>query len=282
MSTSLEKLVNNLEESQLSILKNHFPNHLQLLARKGVYPYDYFSSFEKFEEKELPPPEAFYNTLTDEAVRPEDYQHAQNVWRTFNLKNLGEYHDLYLKTDVLLLTDVFENYRTLCLTNYEIDSAHVLTSPGLSWQACLKKLNAPLQLLTDVDMLLFFEKGIRGGVSVISQRYAEANTPYMNEDYNPNIPTSYIMYWDANNLYGYNMSEYLPCAEFEWIIPENIDEAFISRLEDDADYGYVFEVDIDYPAQLHELHNEYPVAPEKCPCSHRRHAIILCKKFNER
>ena len=91
------------------------------------------------------------------------------------MKNLGEYHDLYLKTDVILLADVFENYRTLCLTNYEVDSTHVLTSPGLSWQACLKKLDAPLQLLTDVDMLLFFEKG---GVSVISQRYAESNNPY--------------------------------------------------------------------------------------------------------
>ena len=270
LPTSLEKLVNNLDEAQFHILKSQFPSStdFSLLTRKGVYPYDYFTCLNKFEESVLPPPAAFHNSLTNEDISLEDYQHAENVWKTFNMKTLGEYHDLYLKTDVLLLADVFENYRQLCLQYYDIDSAHTFTSPSLSWQACLKKSKKPLQLLTDIDMLLMFEKGIRGGVSMISHRHAQANIPNTKE-FDPEKAPSYIMYWDANNLYGWAMSEYLPFGGFEWISPNNfmkdekIDEEKILGLSDTASQGYIFEIDLDYPASLHKTHNDYPVALER-------------------
>ena len=115
-----------------------------------------------------------------------DYRHANNVFNQFKLNNLGDYHDLYVKSDTLLLADVFNNFRNMCLKKYELDPAHFLSLPGLlAWQACLKKTNTELELLTDYDMLLMVEKGIRGGICHSIQRYAKANNKYM-KNYNKN------------------------------------------------------------------------------------------------
>jgi len=132
---------------------------------------------------------------------------------------LGEYHDLYLKTDVLLLTDVFENFRDKCLKNIGLDPCHYLTSPGLAWDAALKKTKVKLDLITDIDMQLFIEKGLRGGISYIAHRYAKANNKYL-KDYNPELDDSYLMYLDANNRYGWAMSQPLPTGDFKWLNPE--------------------------------------------------------------
>ena len=160
--------------------------------------------------------EAFYSKLKKEHIRHEDYEHAKRVWEAFECENLGTYHDLYLLTDTLLLADVFENFRKTCLKNYGLDPAHYYTSPGLSWDALLKHTSMKLELLTDYNMYLFIEKGIRGGISTEMRRYSKANNSYLN-DFNPEQEISYIPYLDANNLYGWAMSQPLPVGKFAWM-----------------------------------------------------------------
>ena len=135
-----------------------------MLLRKGIYPYEYMDSWEKFNEASLPDKKDFYSELNKENITDEDYAHAQKVWKVFEIKNLGEYHDLYVQSDTLLLADVFENFRDKCIEIYELDLAHFLSAPGLAWQACLKKTGVKLELLTDNDMLLMTEKWIWGGM----------------------------------------------------------------------------------------------------------------------
>ena len=184
LQTSLANLVGNLQPDDFHSTKEIFKENVELLTRKGVYPYDYVSSIEKLSETQLPPKDQFYSKLNDEDISDEDYHHAHNVWNTFGCKTIRDYHDLYLKSDVLLLADVFENFRKTCLTHYNLDPAHYFTSPGLAWDACLKETGQELQLLHDYDMLMMFERGIRGGITHISKRYSEANNKYM-KDYNP-------------------------------------------------------------------------------------------------
>ena len=162
MASSLASLVENLAKSDLSKFvhtKKEFGERYKLLTKKGIYPSDYMNGIEKFSETQRPPKEEFYSKLNDCGVSDEYYEHAQRIWKEFGIKNLGEYHDLYLKSDVLLLADVFEEFRNICLKNYSLDPAWYYTSPGLSWDALLKHLRVKLELLTDPDMLLVFEKG---------------------------------------------------------------------------------------------------------------------------
>ena len=225
------------------------------LQKKGIYPYDYMDGIEKFSEENLPPKEAFYSKLNDCGVSDEDYERAQLIWKEFEIKNLGEYHDLYLKSDVLLLADVFEEFRNICLKNYSLDPAWYYTSPGLSWDALLKHSEVKLELLTDPDKLLLFEKGIRGGIPMISNRYGQANNKYMEEKYDPSHPSKYLAYLDANNLYGWAMMKPLPVGDFKWMEER--------ELEHWENFPCILEVDLDYPKDLHDLHNDYPLAPER-------------------
>ena len=216
MSSSLEKLVSNLPKESLNYTTQEFKGKkLDLMSQKGVYPYDFMDSFDKFNEK-LPTKEDFYSILNNQHISNEDYKHAQTVWDTFSLKNMGEYHDLYLKSDILLLADVFENFRKTCLQYYKLDPCHYFTSPGLSWDAMLKMTDIKLELMTDIDMFQFIEKGMRGGISYIANRYGKANNKYM-KTYDEKAPSKYIMYLDANNLYGSAMSQYLPTGGFRWM-----------------------------------------------------------------
>ena len=178
-------------------------NKFVLLLRKGVYPYEYVDNWEKFDETSLLNKEDFYSNLNMEDNNDIDYRHVNNVFKRFELENLGRYHDLYLQSDTLLLAGVFENFRDMCIKEYELDPAHFLS---LAFQAYLKKTNIELQLLTDYDMLLMVEEGIRGGICHSIHRYAKANNKYM-KNYNNNEESSYIQYLDANNLYGWAMSK---------------------------------------------------------------------------
>ena len=171
--------------------------------RKGVYPYDYVDGLDRLSETELLSKNEFYSRLSCDDISDEDYTHAQKVWKAFGCKSMKDYHDLYLKSDVLLLTDVFETFRGVCCKNYDLDPAWYFTVPGLSWDAALKKTEVELELLTDPDMLLMFEQGIRGGVSSIMTRYGKANNKYMGKDFDPKEPSKYLQYLDANNLYGW-------------------------------------------------------------------------------
>ena len=257
MSSSLDKLAGNLEDRDFIYTKDYFTDPVQfnLMKRKGVYPYDYIDSFSKFYDRELPQREEFYSLLTDNNISEDDYSHAKNVWNTFNLKNMGEYHDLYLKTDILLLTDVFENFRKTCLTYYKLDPLHYITSPGLAWDAMLKMTGINLKLITDIDMQLFIEKGLRGGISYIAHRHAEANNKYM-KNFDIDKLISFLMYLDANNLYGWAMSKPLPYGNFRWVNADWV-------IAKEYGIGHIYEVDLEYPEDLHDLHNDYPCAPEK-------------------
>ena len=256
MSTSLESLVNNLPDDAFNNLERYYKGEkLNLVKGKGVYPYEYMDSLERFKENKLPPKEAFYSRLMGEGISNEDYERAKKVWKVFGMKTLQDYHDLYNVTDVLLLADVFENFRNICLDNYKLDPAHYFTAPGLAWDACLKITNVELELLSDIDMLLMIEKGIRGGVSMISNRHGKANNKYMGKSFIDTIISTYIMYLDANNLYGWAMSKPLPTHGFEWM---KVDELETWEL-----HSCILEVDLEYPKSLHDLHNDYPLAPEQ-------------------
>ena len=262
MSSSLEKLVGNLPKESLKYTSKMFKGtKFDLMVRKGVYPYDYMDIFDKFNSP-LPKKEEFYSILNNEHISDENYKHAQNVWNTFNLKNMGEYHDLYLQSDILLLTDVFENFRKTCLEYYKLDPCHYFTSPGLSWDAMLKMTDIKLELMTDVNMFQFIEKGLRGGISYIANRYGKANNKYM-KDYKKDKPSKYIMYLDANNLYGWAMSQYLPTGGFKWLKQNKIDNLDLKKYDKENKKGIILEVDLEYPEKLHDLHNDYPLAPEK-------------------
>ena len=262
MSSSLDKLVSNLPKEALKYTSQTFKNEkLDLMSKKGVYPYDFMDSFEKFNEK-LPSKEDFYSILNDEHITDKDYQHAQTVWDAFSLENMGEYHDLYLKSDILLLADVFENFRKTCLQYYKLDPCHYFTSPGLSWDAMLKMTDIKLELMIDIDMFQFIEKGMRGGTSYIANRYGKANNRYM-KTYDEKAPSKYIMYLDANNLYGWAMSQYLPTGGFKWLAKNQIDKINLAKYKEDSNKGLILEVDLEYPKELHDLHNDYPLAAEK-------------------
>ena len=255
MASSLDKLVSNLDRSSFQNTSKFYEGkQLDLLLRKGVYPYDYMDSLQKLDETQLPPKEAFYSTLSGEGISDEDYEHAQKVWKEFGMKTIRDYHDLYNQSDVLLLADVFENFRDVCSKNYGLDPAWYYTAPGLAWDAALKITEVNLELLSDPDMLLMVEKGIRGGISMISNRYGKANNPYMDEKYDKNEATKYITYLDANNLYGWAMSKPLPTHGFKWM-----DE---NELNSWKHHPCILEVDLEYPKGLHDLHNDYPLAPE--------------------
>ena len=261
MQSSLDKLVNGTDE--FPIMKKLMPeeNKRKLLLKKGIYPYEYMDSFERFAQTQLPEKGKFYPSLSSKGITDEEYAHAKQVWETFGCRNLGDYHDFYLTTDAAPLAEVFENFRKVCQERYGLDPAHYYSAPGLSWDALLKKTGVELELLTDMDMHLMIERGMRGGISMVSKRYAKANNPRV-EGYDRAQPKNYITYLDANNLYGWAMSLPLPKKNFHWkrVMPT---EEQIMKMKWNSKKGWILEVDLEYPAQLHDAHNDYPLTPEK-------------------
>ena len=175
--SSLNKLAKGSEE--IPIMNGMVPeeNERRLQLQKGIYPYEYMDSFERFGETELPEKEKFYSSLSGKGITDEEYVHAKQVWATFGCRNLGDYNFLYVATDSLLLADVFKNFRKVCPEKCGLDPAHYYNAPGLSWDALLKKTGVELELLTAMDMHLFIERGMRGGISMVGKRYAKANNP---------------------------------------------------------------------------------------------------------
>ena len=276
LPTSLGALVNNLPKDAFNNLERHYTGEkAELIKRKGVYPYEYMNTEERFKETKLPPKKAFYSRLSGEGITEEDYKHALNVWNVFNMKTILDYHELYNETDVLLMADVFENFRDNNLKIYGLDPAHYFTAPGLSWDACLKITGVELELLSDLDMLLMFERCIRGGILMISNRYGEANNKYMGESFNKNKPSKYLMYLDANNLYGTAMCNKLPTHGFKWMSGgelENLYENQVLQIWNKT--PCILEVDLEYPKKMHNLHNDYPLCPEGVKCKNGVEKLI--------
>ncbi|KAJ8978158.1 hypothetical protein NQ317_016861 [Molorchus minor] len=260
LSTSLQNLGDNLRNINL-----FFPDDekFNLMRGKGVFPYSFVDNLDKLKFPVLPSKEQFFDKLNNVHVTYQDYERAKSVWSLFDGQILGNYSDLYLKADVLLLCDVFENFRKISLEKYKLDPAHYYTAPGLSWDAMLKLTKVELELLTDrIDMIHFLKKGIRGGISQCSERKHIANNQFL-PNYNPDEPTSFITYLDATNLYGHSMSQALPTGGFMWLSQEEIDNLDITSISDNSNEGYyIFEVDIHYPQELHDSHADLPFLVE--------------------
>ena len=267
MASSLEALVNNLPEGALNNLNKYFtPEQVKLLKQKGFFPYDYMDDIKKLKDKKPPPQKAFYSKLTGKGINNYNYNHVLNVWKTWKMKTFTEYLELYNVTDVLLLADVFENFRDICLKNYGLDPVYYYTAPGLAWDAMLKMTGVNLELLSNIDMLLMVEKGIRGGISIISNRYGKANNKYM-KDFNKSELSKYLMYVDANDLYGWAMSQKLPVHSFKWMSNKEIENIFNNQIVQVWEKTpCILEVDLIYPEELHDAHNDYPLCPERVEC----------------
>lgn len=265
MAASLETLANNLEDADLKSVRAHFPidNQFNLMRRKGIFCYEYLDSFDKLNDTILPPIEKFYSNLYNTSCSIDDYEHAKRVWETFNCQSLKDYMELYLKTDVLLLTDVFENFRKSCKRVHKLDPCQYYTAPGLSFDAMLRFTKITLDLLRDLNMFNVIKKGIRGGLVQCTKRLAKANNKYM-KDYDKNSPSHYLLYLDANNLYGWAMKQYLPEGDFKWLQPEEAitDVEEILKFMHNSTIGYIYVVDLEYPEELHDLHNDLPFCAE--------------------
>ena len=278
LPNSLDKLVQNLLKSSnkdynlFNETKKLFREYqtekgvtnesFKLLLQKGVFPYSYFTSLEKLQETDLPDRADFFNDLTKSECSEQDYSHARKVYDHFKCRNLKDYQNLYMRLDVCLLADVFENYRKLSMRNYGLDPTHFFTSPSLSWNACLKTTKVKIDLIVDPEMSNFIDQGFLGGVSFARNPYLKANNPKC-PGFNPNLPEKWILLLDANNLYGWAMKQALPMGGFEWVNDLNqFTEQKIKSLSDDSGIGYMFQVDLDYPRDHHHDHSQYPLAPE--------------------
>ena len=275
LPSSLESLVKNLSKKDFKNLLKYFtPEQVKLIKQKGFYPYEYMDSIEKFKEDKPPPQEAFFSKLSGSGISKKNYELVLAVWIAFNMKTMLDYHNLYNKTDVLLLADVFENFRDICLKNYGLDPVYYHTAPGLAWDACLKMTGIRLELLSDINMLLMFEKGIRGGISIISNRYGEANNKYM-KGFNKNKVKKFLTYLDANNLYGCAMSMKLPTHGFKWLTSREMENIYNNQVVQVWEKTpCILEVDLEYPEKLHDLHNDYPFCPERVKCNNRIEKLI--------
>lgn len=268
---SLETLTKSLFASDPSAFKlsqkKYGDNpHFKLLLGKSPYPYNFVRSYEAFKCTELPPRSAFYNDLLSEPLSEEDYLLAQKIWDAFHCKTLLDYTKLYLTMDVLLLADIFESWRSKCLSFYGLDPSYYLSAAQYSMDAALKFTGIHLELLRDYEMHTFFEEGIRGGIVSAVTKYARANNRYM-PDFDKSKPENYLMYFDCVNLYGYAMCKELPYKGFTWLTDEEVDTFDIFRTPAHGT-GYVLSVQLMYPPEFHDEHNQYPLAPEKLAVRH--------------
>ena len=220
--------------------------------RKGVYPYIHVDCLKKIDNTSLPSKDAFYSKLTGNDITDDDYRHAQTVWKEFNIESMTDYHNWYNLSDVQLLADNFDNFRNICMNHYGSDPAWYFNAPGIARDAALKITMVQLELLSDPDILLMIESG-RGGIATISHRHAKADNEYMGTEFDPTNDAKFISYLDANNLYGWAMSKQLQTSGFEWMTDDELD--------DWKHLNCFREVHLEYPEDLHYLHNDSSLAP---------------------
>ena len=191
--------------------------------------------------------------------------------------------DVYLQLDVLLLVDFFETFRRTCLGFYSLDPLHYYTTPGLAWDAALRMSRVELELITDENIYNLIENSIRGGISMISTRYARANNPSFPSTYYDKLPGQDLIYLDANNLYGCAMSQFISTHGFRLLSNDEITALELENLRDDSEDGYIYEVDLHYPAKLYNQHDDYPLAPESLvKCTHQSNSPYFQSLYNRK
>ena len=265
VSQSLENLAKTLTFQDFKHLRESFAgisdNLFLKITRKSFSPYSYLDCFEKI-EKPLPEYGSLWkNTLTGKIdVSLADYQHAIDVYNLFGSMNLGEYHDI-LKTDVLTLADFFEKFRSVCLNLYKLDTSHFFSVPNLSWEDMLISTNVKMGLLEDINMLLFFERAVRGGLKGAGELgHFKANNPHM-DSFDPNDAATFGAFLDFTSLYAGTMQKMMPLGNYKWNTEITIDE--ILQTSEESSVGLFVEVDLEYSPHLHDIHNGLPLAPEK-------------------
>ena len=287
LPSSISNLTDNLrtDENAFSYIKTREHRKIwSYIFRKGVFPYDYITSYKKLLESQLPPKEAFFNKLTNSCIKDSEYVFAQEIWNIFKCETLLDYMKVYLKSDVSLLLCIVEKYRDTCLEQFKLDPLKYISSSQLSFDAMLKKTHCKFELLCDKEMYSFMEKGLRGGISTVNHRYAKANNKYL-KDYNSDLPNTFIIYIDANSLYAEAMLNNLPVSNFRWMTSNEISKFDVNSISDDNKIGYILSVDLQYPPELHEAHNIYPLAPEKYKCHYNElsdYTHILSKKLDSK
>ena len=287
LDTSLENLVQNLIKSnhEFKIFNCFYQNekNRNLLLRKGVFPYSYFQSLSVLNEPGLPPKSAFYNRLTETDISDQDYEHALAVYEAFGCKRFSDYLEIYQNCDVILLAEVFTSFRRASMNYYSLDPVHFITSADLTWNAGLKLTKVELQLFSDINDYIWVESQMRGGICFLGKRYAVSNDPYISENYNPNKENSYIIGVDANNLYGFAMCQPLPYGNFRWLSQSEIDTFNILDTTPNSSVGFLLEIDLEYPQELHCLHDDLPMAPQHLNITYdmlSEHAKKLCDSLN--
>ena len=262
MLGSLATHVSNLQNvgiEKFKLTREHFQDDekFENVIRKGVFPYEWLTCVNSLAETKLPSKKDFFSRLNLSGISDEDYDHAKRVWSTFGMKTMREYHDLYLKTDALLLADVFENFRDMALKHFEVDPCHYLTAPSMFYDALLKMTRVELELVSDLEMFDFIERGKRGGVNTVMRRHAEANNKYMGDKFDPSKPSSFILYPDANSLYCWPMLQPLPVGNFRWLSEDELGKPL-------REFPPCFvSVDLEYPVELHDKFKDYPPAPDR-------------------
>ena len=267
MASSLDALAKTLQDSDLKLLRHRFQhfndNEFKKIRAKGIFPYSFLDSKEKFQAALPEYGEEWRNTLTGKIdVTPEMYSQGVEMYQLLECRYFGDYHDAYLQIDVYLLADVFELFRTVCISVYRLDPAYFYSAPNLSWDAMLVTTEVQLSLLDDIDMLLFCEKAIRGGLNGVGAlRHFKANNKYLST-YNPDQVSVYGAFFDVTSLYARIMMKMLPKDGYQWLECSSVEELF-SKYEADNNVGFFVEVDLTYPPAIHDKHYDFPLAPEK-------------------
>lgn len=262
---SLDSMVKLLSPEQLKPYLLHITtdeNRLKLLHRKGVFPYDYMNNEDRLNETCLPARTEFHNSLTNTSITEAQYELAQNMWVQFGCNTIRDYLEVYLVLDTMLLTGLVEAYRSTTHAHFKLDPTHYVSSASLSMDAMLRVTRVKLETLPTTDMYLFVTKSIRGGLCGTATRYAKSNHDLCS-DYDESKDNAHIISWDCNNLYGTSLCSKLPTGDFKWLTPREITTFDITQIPENGTRGYFLEVDLKYPQELHELHNDLPLAPEK-------------------
>lgn len=265
LSSSLATLAGTLDHLPITErrMKSLYPAISDsVIRRKGVFPYSYFDSLSRLDETCLPPIEAFKDDITGAECDPEDYAHALRAWSELGCQDFRAYAARYMFLDIYLLADVFEKFRDVSLSEDGLDPVHFVSLPGLSYNACFKRSGETIDLLQDIDMVRLFERGIRGGLTYVNKHHVEARIPELGNNQDGNVHLTYI---DQNNLYGSSLCRPLPHSEFSWLNEDELkhfsNPQHILDLEDEGDFGYLFEVDLIYPRELHAITADFPLAP---------------------